>query len=152
MGERVRSARDLAKMTQNALALAAGVQSQQIWRIEHQAIMPEADTLVLIARALKVSVNWLLWGEERMELDADAANGHTRVRRFVDAWAAKHGVRDEVVLERMRARAAGTVLDDETLALWRKQIEKEAEQGPDVIAPPPRQPGQRQVPAKQRKR
>lgn len=65
LGERLRQARKDAQLSQSALAEAAGVTKQAISKIEHDLTSsPATSTLEPIARALQVSLRWLLTGHQ----------------------------------------------------------------------------------------
>lgn len=147
MGDRVRQARDRAKLTQRRLADAAGVQSQQVWRIEHDGTMPEADTLVLIAHALSVTPEWLLWGGERREPDETGISVH--VRKVVDAWHAQKraGIvkpQHLAALRELRPSMGYRLTERQVEAAWRDMVDTD-ELGADVREPPARREGQRDV-------
>ena len=62
---RVRRARETAQMTQEQLAVAAGLKQWHISRIESGGIKDiKGDTLVRLARALHVTTDYLLGLEE----------------------------------------------------------------------------------------
>lgn len=64
---RVRECRLALGMSQNDLAICAGVDAPKVCRLEkgHRTQIT-ADSAVLLARALDVSVEWLVTGEERI--------------------------------------------------------------------------------------
>jgi transcriptional regulator with XRE-family HTH domain len=65
LGMRVRRAREAADMTQEQLAVAAGLKQWHISRIESGGIKDvKGETLVRLARALNVTTDYLLGLEE----------------------------------------------------------------------------------------
>ena len=70
LGERVRHARLAAKMTQEQLAELSGLKQFHISRIENGDIKDiKGDTIVRLARALRVSTDYLLGMDEDTELE-----------------------------------------------------------------------------------
>ena len=64
LGQRIRRARQAARMTQQQLAVATGLKQFHISRIESGDIKDVmADTLLRLARALQVTTDFLLSGE-----------------------------------------------------------------------------------------
>lgn len=63
IGDRIRQCRKAQKLYVKTLAEKIGVSSNYINMIEHHKRNPSRDTLEAIARALKVSVDWLATGE-----------------------------------------------------------------------------------------
>lgn len=68
IGQRIRSARIDASMTQSDLGQALGCSSQQIHKYERGSNRVSAGTLFTIAQALGQRVDWFF-------IDADHANG-----------------------------------------------------------------------------
>lgn len=64
VGKRIRDAREALGIKQAELADAIGVRPQSMWRFEHDEMTPSAESAVLIARKLGVSVEWLILGED----------------------------------------------------------------------------------------
>ena len=64
IGHRVRVARNNAGITQSDLGHAVGVQGQTIWALENRGTDAKSSTIIGIARACAVSVEWLLTGGE----------------------------------------------------------------------------------------
>jgi transcriptional regulator with XRE-family HTH domain len=60
VGDRVRARRKALGMTATALAKRCGVGSPRIARLELNAIQPRADVIRRLAKALKVSADYLL--------------------------------------------------------------------------------------------
>lgn len=70
LGKRVRHARLAAKMTQEQLAELSGLKQFHISRIENGDIKDiKGDTIVRLARALRVSTDYLLGMDEDTELE-----------------------------------------------------------------------------------
>ena len=63
-GERLRSAREKAHLTQAELAGEVGIAQPQISRWEAGRTPMAGDDLVRVARALGVSLDWLIGGDE----------------------------------------------------------------------------------------
>lgn len=59
-GARVRQAREMAGLTQAAVAEAIGIDHVAVSRYERGAVVPRADRVVALARTLSVSCSWLL--------------------------------------------------------------------------------------------
>lgn len=64
VGRRIRQARERSGLSQGALGDATGVRGQTVWRYEKGMLLPSADALDSLARALGVASRWLLWGDE----------------------------------------------------------------------------------------
>jgi transcriptional regulator with XRE-family HTH domain len=77
VGGRIRRRRRAIDMTQEELALDAGVSRSQVSLIEHGKVMPKLDTLILFARALDMTDSQLLAGLDVMVID------RRRLRPFV---------------------------------------------------------------------
>lgn len=60
IAERIREAREAAGHTQTSLAELMGITHQQVWRWESGKIIPEAQKIALLAKALNVSSDYLL--------------------------------------------------------------------------------------------
>lgn len=63
-GNRLRETRESRRATQQDLAALAGVDTMQISRYERGLGMPAAETVVALARALKVTTDYLLIGKK----------------------------------------------------------------------------------------
>lgn len=63
-GKRLRSARREARLTQEQLAVAAGVRVPTISRYECGLMAPKAATALRLARACGVSADWLIGLDE----------------------------------------------------------------------------------------
>lgn len=62
MGKRLKLARKLAKLTQQALADKVGVTKQAVYQWEKDQSRPDLDKLMPLCRALEVPIAWLLDG------------------------------------------------------------------------------------------
>jgi len=60
IGDRIRSARDRAGLTQRGLAALVDCNAFQVSRWERGAASPRADTCAKLAEALRVSADWLI--------------------------------------------------------------------------------------------
>ncbi len=64
MSDRIRDGRKALKLTQEDLARAADLGSQTIWRLEHDEGESLTSSVEKVARALGVTVDYLLHGNE----------------------------------------------------------------------------------------
>lgn len=62
IGQRVRLARKAAGLTQSALARSVDVQGQTIWALENKGTDAKSSTIIGIAKACHVTVEYLLTG------------------------------------------------------------------------------------------
>lgn len=85
-GERLRQLREQRFLSQRDLAKAVGIEVAQISRYERGLYMPSAETLVDLARVLRVSVGQLLVGDDETEAHLAAAPIHdiSLLERFRD--------------------------------------------------------------------
>lgn len=60
IGERLRQAREAAGHSQTSLAELLNVQPKQIWRWETDKYIPEAESIIHLAKTLNVSTDYLL--------------------------------------------------------------------------------------------
>lgn len=60
IGERLKQAREAAGHSQTSLAELMNVQPKQLWRWETGKYIPEAESIIQLARALNVSADYLL--------------------------------------------------------------------------------------------
>lgn len=67
LGEAIRALRQAKGLSQERLALAAGVHRSFIFRLEHGAVTVSVDTLSRITRPLDVSLSELFARAERTE-------------------------------------------------------------------------------------
>lgn len=74
LADRLKTIRILKGLTQEDLAVAAGIKQQSIQAIESgKTKMPTADILFKIARRLEVSPAWLAFGTEAIDNLSDQA-------------------------------------------------------------------------------
>ncbi len=78
LGERITSKREALKWTKTRLGREAGIHAVLIGRYEKDEAVPKTDNLKKLARALGVSVEYLVEGEEYPLVDLPEA--------FVVAW------------------------------------------------------------------
>jgi transcriptional regulator with XRE-family HTH domain len=64
IGGRIREARTRAGYSQHALAVIAGTQAPAIWRYEQGKVEPSATMMAALARALRVTTEWLVYGAD----------------------------------------------------------------------------------------
>ena len=70
LGQRIREARERAKLSQAALGDAVGVRAPTVFRWEKDTMAPERETLRRLATVLGTSVEWLDYGiSTRVESD-----------------------------------------------------------------------------------
>ena len=81
-GARLRGLRELAHLSQQALADRAGLHMGQVNRYEREVIGPTAEKVILLARALGVSADVLLGTSEEGTPQADIRNPQL-YKRFV---------------------------------------------------------------------
>ena len=62
LGQRLRAAREQRALSQAGLADMVGIRPHSMWRYESAHVMPSADRLMKLARALSVRVEWLMGG------------------------------------------------------------------------------------------
>lgn len=81
IGNRIREARDRAKLSQSDLGKRIGVESQSVSKYERGVMKPDSDALVAMERVLGVSASWIMTGEA-------SATATTLVPEHVDspAW------------------------------------------------------------------
>jgi transcriptional regulator with XRE-family HTH domain len=71
-GKRLRALREESGLTQRELAARVNTQLAQISRYEHDFYLPNAETLVQLARVLQVDLNTLLLGKSASDADKSA--------------------------------------------------------------------------------
>ena len=73
IGERLKSAREMAGMSRRDLSLLAGLAQAVVGMIERNPnTKPTADTMIRLAETLGVSLDWLLGGDEERAPTAEA--------------------------------------------------------------------------------
>lgn len=100
-GDRIKSAREARGLTQKDLGDRVNLNDKQIWRYENGLNAPGADALTDIAKALEVSLDYLVGL-------VDEPTGHFREddlsadeRRLI--WAYRHGY----IVEALKTLTAG---------------------------------------------
>lgn len=76
--DRLRSAREAAQLTLDAVGKAVGVTPQAVYRWEHGKAMPSSDKLSRLARMLNVTPDFLLTGTEALRHHATHGRGGGR--------------------------------------------------------------------------
>lgn len=71
LGKRIRLSREAAKLSQSDLATAIGISSQSVNQWESGSKAPSRKNLIKAARILNAPLDWLLYGGERPERDAN---------------------------------------------------------------------------------
>ena len=64
VGSRIRQARTMRGLSLNGLGSAANTHLSQVVRFEKGARLPDASTIVRLAAALEVSIDWILTGRD----------------------------------------------------------------------------------------
>jgi transcriptional regulator with XRE-family HTH domain len=67
IGQRVRVLRQKRKLTQRGLAIKSGLDNSAISRIETDQRRPNQDTLIVLAKTLGVSTDFILTGKEQKD-------------------------------------------------------------------------------------
>lgn len=152
LGLRLRNARKLRKMSQAALAKAAGVKQPSISELESgETKIISGDTLIAISQALQVRPEWIVTGREPMEvhphalLSEDERDLLAKYRSAAPRWkvsirymaALRGDVQQEEAAESMNmvlAKVAATPVPDERLGTsWTRP------DSPSLHQPPPPQ-------------
>lgn len=86
LAEKVKALREGSGWSQSDLARATGIPQPTVWRLENGTIEhPKADTLVVLANALKVPIDYLV--QDNYELHpAELLKTDNDVRRIVEAY------------------------------------------------------------------
>ena len=84
IGERLRLARRMARLSQQALADRAGVSKMAISKYEHNQMMPSSDVLVKLADALDVRMEFLLRSAPELEIKP-AYRAHSQMNKTEEA-------------------------------------------------------------------
>lgn len=93
IGDRLKSKRTGAQLSQEALGLAAGVSKQAVSAIESGATKsPEATTIEALARRLGVSTRWLVTGRGPEHPPTDAANNDAEGWADITGYAQSVGL------------------------------------------------------------
>ncbi len=64
IGERIRHLRKVNKLTQKEFASLINLSQGRLSELEQNKTKPSSDTLISICKNFKISINWLLIGEE----------------------------------------------------------------------------------------
>lgn len=103
-GEKLRSARKRAGLTQEQLAEKLYVSRQAVAKWEADRGMPDIENLKRLSQRLNVSVDFLLDGEKDMDLSVMRAginlDDYVYVRRMKGRWNRKAGKKDMVVRQK----------------------------------------------------
>lgn len=101
LGEKLKSARKDAGLTQEQLAVKLMVSRQAITKWESDKGMPDIENLKLLSQLLGVSVDYLLDNEGQLDLSVIREkidlDGITYERKFSGRWNKKAGKKDMVV-------------------------------------------------------
>jgi len=81
LGERLKQARKMARLSQEALAKEADVTKQSISKYEHDQSVPSSGVLRKLARALNVKVEFFLRPKRAVEVQVPAYRRHSRLRK-----------------------------------------------------------------------
>lgn len=94
IAERITQAREARGLTQEELARRLDIGTKSVWRWEKGTAEPRAGTLPALARELRVTLSWLLTGEddegERLERDDDPFIRRPNLAKFVERFAEKY--------------------------------------------------------------
>lgn len=85
-GDRLKTIRDLRRLSQQELADAVGVTNKQIWRYENMLNIPSADILLRIAQELQVSTDYLLGLADDPSGHFDEGDLSTNERKLLSAY------------------------------------------------------------------
>lgn len=88
-GDRLKSAREARQLTQKDLGDRVGINDKQIWRYENGLNSPNADTLTDLAKALEVSLDYLVGLSDQPTGHVSEDNLTPDERRLI--WAYRHG-------------------------------------------------------------
>jgi transcriptional regulator with XRE-family HTH domain len=105
IGERIRHAREEARLTASQLAREAGVTPTAVWNWERNQIAPRYPTLRKVAECLGVSEEYLRTGQKHpanREASDAAAQSHTSVARLVEETRLKIAEATGFPFERVR--------------------------------------------------
>jgi transcriptional regulator with XRE-family HTH domain len=94
LGNRIASRREHLKLTQDALGTMIGKDQRQVWRYESGRHQPNAEMLLLLARALETTTDYLLGKSDTVQAVTDQDLTEDE-RRVIEAW--RHGDRMEAI-------------------------------------------------------
>ena len=84
IGERLKLARRMARLSQQGLADRAGVSKMAISKYEHNQMMPGSDVLVKLANALDIRMEFLLRSAPELEIKP-AYRAHSQMNKTEEA-------------------------------------------------------------------
>ncbi len=126
LGERMKSAREAAGVSQTQLADAIGTRPNVIWRYENNENEPRSKRLREIARIIRCDPDWLLTGEEPVD-SAPEIQDYPGLTEFLQTKAGKTVTPDELALLRTLRAATGRPTSDTyrmMLMIWRETSEE----------------------------
>lgn len=104
LGEKIKSARKSAGLTQEQLAEKLVVSRQAITKWEADKGMPDIGNLKQLSKLLNISIDYLLASGENVDLsvirEAINLDDYTYVRKIKGKWSKKAGKKDMVVKEK----------------------------------------------------
>lgn len=110
MGSRLKKARKLRHLSQDALAEKIGASRGVITNIEHNKVLePQAMVVNAICHALEIHAQWLLEGQGPMEIEKEPVNdsGKTEITEEINAWVRDLPANDQMyILETIKAYVA----------------------------------------------
>lgn len=110
-GDKVKEAREVLGISQGALAEAVGVTQRSITAYETGAAKPRGGTARKLARALKVSVDYLL--DDEIEDPLKGIEKDPYLENIRDAYGARGEGEADILLEKNLALFAGGSLSQE---------------------------------------
>lgn len=110
MGSRLKEARKLRHLSQDALAEKIGASRGVITNIEHNKVQePQAMVVNAICHALEIRPQWLLEGQGPMEIEKEPVTdpGKTEITEEISAWVRDLPANDQLyILETIKAYVA----------------------------------------------
>lgn len=104
LGEKLKSARKSAGLTQEQLAEKLLVSRQAITKWEAEKGMPDIENLKQLSKLLDISIDYLLDSEENIDLSVMREeinlNGYSYTRKIKGRWNKKAGKKDMIVREK----------------------------------------------------
>ncbi|MCI8551029.1 MAG: helix-turn-helix transcriptional regulator [Lachnospiraceae bacterium] len=104
LGEKLKSARKSAGLTQEQLAEKLLVSRQAITKWEADKGMPDIENLKQLSKLLDISIDYLLDSGENIDLSVMREeinlDDYTYTRKFKGRWSKKSGKKDMVVLQK----------------------------------------------------
>ncbi len=109
LADRIRMARRRASLTRSALAEACGVSVSAVGQWEHPSgTVPRPAHMVVIARLLDVSLQWLVSGKAESTRDANDDLSDECERRVVALWRASDNASRALALALLASGVVGT--------------------------------------------